>query len=196
VKTSFFVLDSAENCLCDSKPATSIDFRRLNEVSSTMLRIREATEDDWPAIWKMFHDVAVAGDAFAYDADTPADVARKLWVEPPAQAFVAELDDKIVGTYYVRPNKPGRGAHVANAGYIVTANARGRGLASLLCEHSLETSRRRGFRAMQFNFVVSTNEAAIHVWEKCGFAVVGRLPGAFRHKSLGFVDALVMYRAL
>jgi len=161
-----------------------------------MLTIREAAEADWPAIWEMFLHVAAAGDAFAYDADTPEEAARKLWFEPPARAFVAEQGGEVVGTYYVRPNQPGRGAHVANAGYMVAPGAQGKGVATALCEHSLETARRLGFRAMQFNFVVSTNAAAVRVWEKCGFTVVGRLPGAFRHDALGFVDALVFYRAL
>jgi L-amino acid N-acyltransferase YncA len=160
------------------------------------MEIREATAADWPAIWAMFREVVAAGDSFAYDEATPEEVARKLWAEPPAVAFVAEEDGRVVGTYYVRPNQPGRGGHVANAGYMVAAAARGRGLASALCGHSVETARRLGFRAVQFNFVVATNTAAVRVWEKHGFAVVGRLPGAFRHAELGLVDALVMFREL
>ncbi|MDB5306958.1 MAG: ywnH [Gemmataceae bacterium] len=160
------------------------------------MTIREATAADWPAIWAMFRQVVGAGDAFAYDETTPEEAARQLWAELPAVAFVAEVDGTVVGTYYVRPNQPGRGSHVANAGYMVAAAARGRGLASALCGHSLDTARRLGFRAMQFNFVVSSNEAAVRVWEKHGFAVVGRLPKAFRHAARGFVDALVMYREL
>src|SRR5262245_55404036 len=104
--------------------------------------IREATTADWPAIWAMFHEVIVAGDSFAYDADTPEEVARKLWAEPPAATYVAEANGQVIGTYFVRPNQPGRGAHVANGGYIVASEARGRGLASVLCEHSIETARR------------------------------------------------------
>lgn len=161
-----------------------------------MLTLREATDADWPAIWALFHAVAVAGDAFAYDETTPESVARKLWFEPPAHAVVAEAAGRVVGTYYVRPNQPGRGDHVANAGYITAADARGQGVASALCQHSLETARRLGFAAIQFNFVVATNAAAIRVWERHGFAVVGRLPGAFRHVTLGLVDALVFFRAL
>ena len=92
--------------------------------------------------------------------------------------------------------KPGRGAHVANAGYMVEAEARGQGLATALCEHSIDTARRRGYRAMQFNFVVGTNRSAIRVWERCGFAVVGRLPGVFQHRTEGLVDALVFHRGL
>jgi L-amino acid N-acyltransferase YncA len=165
-------------------------------VPSSNVRIREAEEADWPALFALFRAVAAAGDVFAYDETTPEAVARKLWVEPPAVAFVAERDGQVLGTYYVRPNQPGRGAHVANAGYIVAQEARGLGLATALCAHSIETARRLGYRAMQFNFVVSTNRSAIRVWEKCGFAVVGRLPGVFRHRTEGFVDALVFYRVL
>jgi L-amino acid N-acyltransferase YncA len=161
-----------------------------------LLTIRVAVEADWSVLWEMFRQVTAAGDVFAYDTDTPEAVARALWVEPPARAFVAELDGRVVGTYFVRPNQPGRGAHVANAGYLVADDARGRGVASALCAHSLETARRLGFQAMQFNFVVSTNAAALRVWEKHGFAVVGRLPRAFRHATLGFVDALVLHREL
>jgi len=160
------------------------------------VRVREAEETDWPALWSLFQAVAAAGDVFAYDEKTPEAVARKLWIEPPAVAFVAERDGRIFGTYFVRPNQPGRGAHVANAGYIVAPEARGLGIATTLCEHSIETARRQGYRAMQFNFVVSTNRSAIRVWEKCGFAVVGRLPGVFRHRTQGFVDALVFHRGL
>jgi len=161
-----------------------------------VISIRPATEADWPSIWRLFQRVAAAGDAFAYDEATPESVARKLWVEGPAQAFVAELDGQVRGTYYVRPNQPGRGAHVANAGYIVAPEARGRGLARALCEHSLETARRAGFAAMQFNFVVSSNAAAVRTWESCGFEVVGRVPRAFRHATLGLVDVLVFHRPL
>ncbi|MBL8792482.1 MAG: GNAT family N-acetyltransferase [Planctomycetia bacterium] len=161
-----------------------------------MLTIRPATEHDWSAIWAMFQQVTAAGDAFAYDVETPEAVARKLWVEPPAHAFVAEMDGAVVGTYYVRPNQPGRGAHIANAGYMVATAAQGRGLASALCRHSLDMARQLGFRAMQFNFVVSSNTAAVRVWEKHGFHIIGRVPAAFRHETLGLVDALIFYRAL
>jgi L-amino acid N-acyltransferase YncA len=161
-----------------------------------MIEIREATSSDWPAIWAQFREAAASGEVFAYDEQTSEDVARKLWAEPPATAFVAVENRAIVGTYYVRPNQPGRGNHVANAGYIVARSARGKGIASRMCEHSLDAARKLGFTAMQFNFVVSTNESAIRVWEKHSFTIVGRLPGAFRHIELGCVDALVMFRAL
>jgi L-amino acid N-acyltransferase YncA len=162
----------------------------------TPLIIRAATEADWPAIWAMFRQVAAAGDAFAYDTDTPESVARQLWFEPPARPFVAEFEGDLAGTYYVRPNQPGRGSHVANAGYLVAAAARGQGIASALCAHSIATARQHGYRAMQFNYVVSTNIPAIRVWEKHGFAVVGRVPQAFRHDSGSFVDVLIFHREL
>lgn len=161
-----------------------------------MPTIRAAVDSDWPIIWALFREAALGGDVFAYDEHTTEETARKLWFEPPAVCFVAEEDGQVIATYYVRPNQPGRGGHVANGGYIVATEARGRGLARLLCEHSLETARRLGFTAMQFNYVVATNTSAVRTWERCGFTVVGRLPGAFQHRELGHVDVLVMYRAL
>lgn len=160
------------------------------------ITLRPATEADWPHIWALFQAVTAAGDVFAYDEATPEAVARKLWFDPPAVCYVAEEDGQFAGTYYVRPNQPGRGDHVANAGYMVAPAFRGRGLAVQMCEHSLDTARGLGFAAMQFNFVVSTNAAAVRAWERCGFAAVGRLPNAYRHRELGPVDVLVMFRTL
>lgn len=161
-----------------------------------MHTIREATEADWPSVWELFRLVVAAGDAFAYDERTAEETVRKLWFDPPAACWVVGIGGRFAGTYYVRPNQPGRGKHVANAGYMVAPEFRGRGLASAMCEHSLETARRFGFTAMQFNFVVASNAPAVKVWEKHGFTVVGRLPRAFQHATLGLVDALVMHREL
>jgi L-amino acid N-acyltransferase YncA len=159
--------------------------------------LRPATTSDWPAIWQMFAEVIASGDAFAYDTDTREDEARQKWLALPARAWVAENDaGDVVGTYYIRPNQPGRGSHVANAGYMVAAAARGQGLASLLCAHSLVSAKEYGYLAMQFNFVVSTNFAAVKTWEKHGFTIIGRIPEAFEHAQLGFVDALIMWRKL
>ena len=158
--------------------------------------IRPATEADWPHVWELFRSVAASGDVFAYDESTTEDTARKLWFNSPAVCYVAVIDEQFAGTYYVRPNQPGRGSHVANAGYMVMPTFRGRGLARAMCEHSLDVTRQLGFTAMQFNFVVATNTVAVRVWEACGFAVVARLPGVFRHASLGLVDSLVMFRVL
>jgi ribosomal protein S18 acetylase RimI-like enzyme len=110
--------------------------------------------------------------------------------------FVAEERGVVLGTYFLRANLPGGGAHVASCGYMVAPAATGRGIAQEMCNHSLEHARARGFLAMQFNFVVSSNERAIRLWQHLGFSTVGRLPKAFRHPSLGLVDALVMHRFL
>ena len=154
--------------------------------------IRPATADDEDAIWALFREVARAGDVFAYDEATPREAVRQLWTP----AHVALLDGRVVGSYYVKPNQPGRGAHVCNAGYMVAADARGRGVGRAMGEHSIVEARRLGYRAMQYNFVVATNIGALALWEKLGFEVVGRLPQAFQHPRQGLVDALVLYRLL
>lgn len=161
-----------------------------------MFLIRAATTADWPVIWQMFQAVTMAGDVFAYDETTTEATARQLWFDSPARAFVAEQEDEIVGTYYVRPNQPGRGAHIANGGYIVAPTARGQGLATTMCLHSLATAGQLGFTAMQFNYVISTNTAAIRAWERCGFETIGRVPLGFRHRTEGYVDVLMMYRSI
>lgn len=160
------------------------------------LTIRRANESDWPAIWALFQQVTAAGDTFAYDAETTELVARKLWVDSPSMGYVAYEGESFLGTYFLRPNQPGRGAHVANGGYMVCSDARGKGIASKLCEHSIETARSLGFRAMQFNFVISTNTSAIHVWKKHGFRELGRIPNGFQHATLGYVDAIIFHREL
>ena len=159
-----------------------------------MTLLRLANPADWPNVWALFQCTAAGGDVFAYDVSTSEEGARQLGFDPPAVCYVVEVDGAFAGTYYLRPNQPGRGSHVANAGYMVAPAFRGRKLAEVMCAHSVAEARRLGFSAMQFNFVVSTNEAAVRAWQKCGFAVVGRLPGAFRHKELGLVDAFVMHR--
>ncbi len=160
------------------------------------MTIRPAVETDWPAIWQLFRAVCAAGDSFAYDADTPEAVARKLWFDLPATAFVAEDGGTFLGTYYLRPNQPGRGSHVANGGYMVSEAARGRGLAEAMCRHSITTAVELGYTAMQFNYVVSSNAAAVRAWVKCGFEIAATLPGAFRHADGRFVDVFVMWRKL
>jgi len=163
---------------------------------SAGLAIREIGAREFELVWPIFHAVVAGGDTYAYDSATTLEQARAIWTTPPARAFAATLDGAVVGTYMLKPNQPGLGDHVANAGYMVAPEARGRGVAGRMCEHSLETARAAGFTAMQFNAVVATNEAAIHLWKKHGFAIAGRLPGAFRHSRLGPTDLLVMFRTL
>ena len=160
------------------------------------MRIRPATRADAAAIWSILEPVIRAGDAYALPRDMNEAEALAYWMDSDRETFVATEGDSVVGTYYLRPNQPGGGDHVANCGYITDARRRGRGVARHMCEHSLEHARSRGFRAMQFNFVVSTNEGAIRLWKALGFEIVGRLPLAFRHPELGTVDALGMFRAL
>jgi ribosomal protein S18 acetylase RimI-like enzyme len=158
--------------------------------------IRAASDADFPGIWTIFQQVIAAGDTYAYAADTTRREARRLWTEAPAEAFVAENDERIVGTYTLKPVQPGLGNHIANCGYMTHRDARGRGIGDALCAHSLITARERGYTAMQFNFVVASNEGAIRLWQKHGFGILGRVPGAFRHRELGLTDVLIMHRAL
>jgi L-amino acid N-acyltransferase YncA len=158
--------------------------------------IRPATEADFAEIRRIFQAVVEPGDAFTFAPDTTADQARAFWMAPGSSTFVALLDGRIRGAYLIRPNQPGLGAHVANGAYIVDPEARGRGLGEAMGRHSLAEARRQGYRSMQFNIVVSTNEPAVRLWERLGFEIVGTLPGAFHHRTLGYVDAYVMSRGL
>jgi len=160
------------------------------------LSIRPAQARDFAGIWPIFRAVVAAGDAYAYAPETSMAEARRLWMEPPAVPFVAVQDGRIVGTYALRPNQPGLGDHVGNCGYMTHPDARGRGVGGAMCAHSLVAARERGYTALQFNFVVASNETAVRLWQRHGFAVVGRVPGAFRHRLLGPIDVLIMHRAL
>lgn len=160
------------------------------------ITIRPAAEADWPAILAMLKPVFAAGETYAVDRDLDDEAIRAFWLMPAHEVFVAEIEGEVAGTYYLMANRQGGGAHVANCGYVTAAAAQGRGVASAMCRHSLQRARERGFRAMQFNHVVSTNSGAVALWQKLGFDIVGTLPGAFEHPTHGFVDAYVMYRSL
>jgi len=158
--------------------------------------IRPATDRDADAIWKILEPVIRAGETYALPRDMRREAALAYWRADDRETLVAEDAGEIVGTYYIRANQPGGGSHVANCGYVTAPWAGSRGVARAMCEHSLTLAKERGFRAMQFNFVVATNERAVRLWQSLGFEIVGRLPGAFRHPNEGYVDALVMYRGL
>jgi ribosomal protein S18 acetylase RimI-like enzyme len=160
------------------------------------MTIRPATPDDAAAIWAVLEPVIRAGETFALPRDMTPEAAVAFWMAPGSDVFVTQEAGAIVGTYYLRPNHRGGGSHVANCGYATAVAATGRGIARAMCAHSLEHARARGFRAMQYNIVVSTNERAVRLWQAMGFAIVGRLPGAFAHPTHGDVDGFVMYRAL
>jgi L-amino acid N-acyltransferase YncA len=160
------------------------------------MNLRSAGPSDANAIWSILEPTIRAGETYTLPRDMDREQALAYWFSTDHTVFVAEDDGEVLGTYYLRANQKGGGAHVGNCGYMTAAKASGRGVATAMCTHSLEYARGRGFHAMQFNFVVSSNLPAIHLWQKFGFETVGRLPGAFLHPSLGYVDALVMYRAL
>ena len=183
------------------------------------MKIRPAIDADREAIWNIFHEVVAAGDTYALDPNISREDAMTYWFAPGTHTYVAEIEGEfagegdsfsatptrsstakpnpvIAGTYILRPNQSGGGSHVANAGFIVSATACGRGIGRAMAEHCLSEARQFGFRAMQFNYVISTNTAAIRLWQDLGFAIVGTLAKAFRHPKKGYVDVYVMYRAL
>ena len=162
-----------------------------------MIKIRHFEEADWAATWKILEPVFRAGETYVFSPDITEEEAHNVWVEMPSATFVAvDENNGVIGTYYIKPNQPALGAHVCNCGYVVAENSRGRGIGSEMCKHSQREAISQGFRAMQFNLVVSTNDGAVRLWKRHGFQVVGTLPKAFRHHKLGLVDAYVMYKQL
>jgi L-amino acid N-acyltransferase YncA len=160
------------------------------------MQIRPATSDDYSTIWSIIEPVIRAGDTYTLNTEMSAADALAYWCGPDKETFVAEEDGVIVGTYYIRANQAGGGKHVCNCGYITRTEVSGKGFARQMCSHSIEHAKHRGYKAMQFNFVVSTNSRAINLWKSFGFIVVGCLPRAFEHPELGYVDAFVMYKNL
>lgn len=163
----------------------------------TPLRVCRAAQDsDFESIWPIIHEVVRGGDTYAFDPDLSCEAARQIWMIDPVKSYVCAQDDRVVGTFLVKPNQAGPGSHVANAAFMVHPEFRGQGIGRSMGEYALMEARRLGYRAMQFNCVVSTNQAALSLWQKLGFTTVGTLPGAFNHRRLGYVDAHVMYRWL
>ena len=160
------------------------------------MNIRRATSTDATTIANIIVPIIREGTTYTLDTDMSETQALAYWMGQDKETFVAEQDGVVFGTYYMRANQAGGGRHVCNCGYMTDAAATGRGVARQMCEHSLEYARSRGYRAMQFNFVVSTNKRAVRLWQSLGFDIVGRLPAAFRHPTRGYVDAFVMYRSL
>lgn len=163
---------------------------------STAPTIRRASAADSAAIWQLLEPVIRAGETYALPRDMSQDAALRYWFDPAHQVYLACYDDTVAGTYYLKANAAGGGAHVANCGYVTGSNFAGRGVARAMCLHSLDCAREAGFRGMQFNLVVSTNVRAVRLWKALGFAVAGTLPRAYQHPVEGLVDALVMFREL
>jgi L-amino acid N-acyltransferase YncA len=160
------------------------------------MTIRKATEKDLDEIWEIFYMVIQTGDTYVIPPDTSRSALKKHWFADSMQTFIVENEQKIVGTYIIKPNQIGAGSHIANASYMVHPDHRGQGIGQQLCEHSITYAKREEFRGMQFNIVVSTNEAAIKLWQKNGFEIIGRTPGGFLHLTKGFVDSLIMFKSL
>ena len=160
------------------------------------MNIRVAIEADFDEIWPIFHEIASAGETYAYPRNISKEEAKRLWMDVPRRTYVASKEGKVLGTYYIKTNQPGPGSHVCNCGYMVSSQARRMGLATAMCRHSLKEAVQMGYKAMQFNFVAESNVEAVRLWQRLGFEIVGRLPKAFNHPSKGFVDAFVMYKWL
>lgn len=167
-------------------------------MSTDVVTLHRATDADWPSIWPIWHEVVAAADTYCFEPGTTSDAARALWIRDADrdETWLARTGDRVVGTYHVGPNQNGPGGHVVNASYMVDASVRGAGVGRTMVEHSLRRTAELGFLGMQFNAVVATNVGAIGLYERLGFAVVGRVPGAFRHPRDGRVDLVVMYREL
>jgi len=158
--------------------------------------IREASLADLDAVWEIFSRVIASGDTYVFDPNTPKSTLPQYWFASYMDTFVALVDDQIIGTYILKPNQIDLGNHIANASYMVHPDAQGKGVGSYLCQHSIEHAKALQFLGIQFNIVVSTNEAALHLWKKYGFTIIGMTPKGFRYSTLGLVDTYIMYKAL
>lgn len=161
-----------------------------------MPEIRKASKKDAEEIWKIIEAVISGGDTYIFYPGTPKEKMLDYWFAEDKRTYVALSENKIVGTFFIKANQPDLGSHVANAGYMVAPEAKGKRVGRAMAEFSLEEAKRLGFRAMQFNFVVKSNEVAVRLWQKLGFEIIGEIPEAFRHKENGLTNALIMYRKL
>jgi ribosomal protein S18 acetylase RimI-like enzyme len=161
-----------------------------------MTTIRPATDADRQAIWPIIKAVIAGGDTYVFDPETSEDEMMAYWLSPEKFVYVAEEDGKVLGTYWLKPNHPGLGSHVANGAYMVAPDAQGKGIGRQMAEHSIDEARRLRFEAMQFNFVVKSNHGAVKLWRDIGFEIIGEIPDAFNHKQKGLTNAYIMYRKL
>ncbi|HCA01916.1 GNAT family N-acetyltransferase [Vreelandella alkaliphila] len=163
----------------------------------TTLSFTPMTQEDFTVFWPTFQSIVSAQETYAIDPDITFAAAYALWCQQPRASFAVKDDQGVLlGTYYLKANAAGPGQHICNCGYMVTPAARGKGVARQMCEHSQHIARQHGFEAMQFNAVVATNQVAVALWQRLGFAIVGTIPNAYRHASQGLVDSYVMYKAL
>ena len=160
------------------------------------IKITSATSADEERIWALLQPVFSAGDTYAVDPLIDREAAIAYWMEADKTAFILRIEGQAVGTYYIRPNQPGGGAHICNCGFITAPSARGKGVARRMLDHALIEAKQQGYRAMQFNFVLASNQRALAIWQRNGFATIGRIPQAFLHPKQGYVDALILHRSL
>ena len=158
--------------------------------------IREMNPRDFEIFWPTFSEIVKAQETYAFEPDINFEKAYDLWCETPERTFVFEENDQILGSYFIKPNGMGPSKHICNCGYMVEPQSRGKGIAHKLCEHSQLVAIELGFKAMQFNSVVSTNKVAVSLWQKLGFSIIGTIPKAYLHKKLGYVDSYIMYKQL
>lgn len=160
------------------------------------MNIRKAIESDYEKVWEIFSKVIETGDTYIFNPKTPKNDLRKHWFANYMQTFVAEENGTIYGTYIIKPNQIGLGDHIANCSYMVSPISQGKGIGKQLCEHSIQIAKENGYKGIQFNIVVSTNKAAIELWNRYGFEIIGTTPKGFRHAELGLVDTYIMYKSL
>ena len=160
------------------------------------IKITPATSADEERIWALLQPVFSAGDTYAVDPLIDREAAIAYWMEADKTAFILRIEGQAVGTYYIRPNQPGGGAHICNCGFITAPSARGKGVARRMLDHALIEAKQQGYRAMQFNFVLASNQRALAIWQRNGFVTIGRIPQAFLHPKQGYVDALILHRSL
>ena len=160
------------------------------------LRIREATADDWPAIYPIFAAITNDGRTYAYPENATSEEARELWMGQGRVVLAVDDEGNVLGTATMGPNRPGRGSHIATGSFMVAPQAQGHGVGRMLGEHLVDWSRQTGFRGIQFNAVVETNTPAVHLWQSLGFTIIGTVPGAFRHPERGYVGLHVMFKQL
>lgn len=160
--------------------------------------IRQSTfKQDENGVWEIFSKVIKTGDTYVFDPNTPQEKLKEYWFASYMKTFVLEDENgEILATYFIKPNQTGLGNHIANCGYMVHPDHQGKGLGSVLCEHSLAFAKAQGYRAIQFNSVISTNQAAVHLWKNFGFEIIGTTPNGFRHQKFGMVDTYIMYKKL
>jgi ribosomal protein S18 acetylase RimI-like enzyme len=161
-----------------------------------MAEIRKAVEEDKPAVWSIMKAVIAGGDTYVFDPETSEEEMLAYWFSPEKHVYVVEDGGKVLGTYWLKSNQPGLGDHIGNGAYMVSPDAKGKGIGKLMALHSIDEGKRIGYHAIQFNFVVKSNTAAVNLWKSVGFEVIGEIPDAIRHSKNGLTNAYIMYRKL